>query len=150
MSEKKKSSDSDKKSKGTLFERRKSVIDRRCGYDLRKIEAHLNGASEEEVAKIVDRRKSVEVDGEPVNLDRRRGPGIRRSSDRKAAEEGEMTDDQFDFLMAMDRYKRGNQKPFPTWTEVLEVVKALGYRKIADPCTIEELKDQEQPTEVNG
>ncbi|MCK5000625.1 MAG: hypothetical protein KAS23_13865 [Anaerohalosphaera sp.] len=83
-------------------------------------------------------------------MERRRGPGIRRSDDRKAAEEGEMTDEQFDFLMAMDRYKRGNQRPFPTWTEVLDVVKALGYRKIAEPCTIEDLKDQQQPTEVNG
>ncbi len=40
-----------------------------------------------------------------------------------------MSDEQFEFLMAMQEYKRLNAKPFPTWTEVLEVIKALGYSK---------------------
>jgi hypothetical protein len=65
-------------------------------------------------------------------LDRRRGPGRRRSDDRRAAEEGEMTDEQFEFLMALDEYKAVNKRPFPTWTEVLDVIKALGYRKVAE------------------
>lgn len=84
----------------------------------------------------VERRQSV-VDRR-LGLDRRRGPGIRRSEDRKAAEDGNMTDEQFEFLMAIDQYKRQNQRPFPTWTEVLEVVKALGYRKVAEPGCIED------------
>ena len=78
-----------------------------------------------------DRRQSV-VDRR-LGLDRRRGPGRRRSDDRKAAEEGQMTDEQFEFLLAIDEYKRKNARPFPTWTEVLEVIKALGYRKVAEP-----------------
>jgi hypothetical protein len=78
-----------------------------------------------------DRRDSV-VDRR-IGLDRRRGPGRRRSEDRKAAEEGQMSDDQFEFLMAIDEYKRANQRPFPTWTEVFELIKALGYRRIAEP-----------------
>ena len=77
-----------------------------------------------------DRRESV-VDRR-LGLDRRRGPGRRRSDDRKAAEEGHMSDEQFEFLMAIDEYKRLNDRPFPTWTEVLEVIKAIGYRKIAE------------------
>ena len=36
------------------------------------------------------------------------------------------------FLRAMDRYKRENQRPYPTWHEVLEVLLSLGYRKVAD------------------
>lgn len=60
----------------------------------------------------------------------RRGPGIRRSEDRRAAEEGEMTDEQWEFLQAIQRFKQVNSKPFPTWTEVLQVVKLLGYRKV--------------------
>lgn len=79
----------------------------------------------------IERRKSV-VDRR-LGLDRRRGPGRRLSPERKAAEQGEMTDEQFEFLMAIDQYKKANQKPFPTWTEVLEVIKALGYRKVAEP-----------------
>ncbi len=78
-----------------------------------------------------DRRQSV-VDRR-LGLDRERGPGRRRSDDRKAAEEGQMSDEQFEFLMAIDEYKRKNTRPFPTWTEVLELIKALGYRKVAEP-----------------
>jgi hypothetical protein len=69
-------------------------------------------------------------------FDRRRGPGRRRSDDRRAAEEGEMTPDQFEFIMAINEYKRVNKRPFPTWTEVLDVMKALGYRKVAKQQTI--------------
>ncbi len=76
---------------------------------------------------VVDRR---------TGLDRRRGPGRRRSDDRRSAEEGEMTEEQFEFLMAMNEYKRVNKRPFPTWTEVLDVMKALGYRKVAEPSDI--------------
>jgi len=61
---------------------------------------------------------------------RRRGAGIRRSDDRKSAEEGEMTVEQFEFVMAIETYKKVNKKMFPTWTEVLEVIEQLGYRKI--------------------
>ncbi|GAH38422.1 unnamed protein product, partial [marine sediment metagenome] len=52
------------------------------------------------------------------------------------AEEGEMTDEQFEFILAVDEYKKVNNKPFPTWTEVLDIVKALGYRKVAEPTDI--------------
>jgi len=78
-----------------------------------------------------------------INLDRRRGPGRRRSDDRRAAEEGQMTDEQFAFVMAVDQYKKQNNKPFPSWTEVLEIVKALGYRKVAEPCSISDLHKQD-------
>jgi len=44
-----------------------------------------------------------------------------------------MSDEQFEFLMAIDHYKRVNNRPFPTWTEVLEVITALGYRRVAEP-----------------
>ncbi len=88
-------------------------------------------AGEERRKSVVDRR---------LGLDRRRGPGRRRSDERKAAEEGEMSSEQFEFLMAIDEYKRKNARPFPTWTEVLEVIKALGYRKVAEPKSLEQFK----------
>jgi hypothetical protein len=81
-----------------------------------------------------DRRDVVE---RRVGLDRRRGPGRRRSEDRRSAEEGEMSDEQFEFLMAMNEYKQANKRPFPSWTEVLDVMKALGYRKVAEPRDIQ-------------
>jgi len=92
----------------------RSVVDRRSGIDIRK-----NG----------EEKRS--------GLERRRGPGKRLSHDRKAAEEGNMTDEQFEFIKAIDNYKRNNDRPFPTWTEVLEVIKAIGYRKIAEQKPLE-------------
>lgn len=86
-----------------------------------------------------DRRQSV-VDRR-LGLDRKRGPGRRISDERKSAEEGQMSDEQFDFLMAIDEYKRKNTRPFPTWTEVLEVIKALGYRKVAEPQSLCQAKE---------
>jgi len=89
-----------------------------------------------------NRRKSV-VDRR-LGLERRRGPGRRRSDTRKAAEEGYMSDEQFEFLMAIDEYKRKNARPFPTWTEVLEVIKALGYRKVAEPQALEDSEKESE------
>ena len=95
-----------------------------------------------------DRRESV-VDQRCCGLERRRGPGRRRSDERKAAEEGQMSDEQFEFLMAIDEYKKKNARPFPTWTEVLEVIKALGYRKVAEPQMLEQSeKEKRQPQVV--
>jgi hypothetical protein len=38
-------------------------------------------------------------------------------------------DDELEFLRAIDRYKAENRRPFPTWREVLTVLKSLGYKK---------------------
>lgn len=59
-----------------------------------------------------------------------------------------MSDDQFEFLMAIDEYKRQNTRPFPTWTEVLEVIKALGYRKVAEPQSLESSKENSESDKV--
>ena len=91
-----------------------------------KKENRKNGARRNSV---VERRTD-----ESTGLERRRGPGRRRSDFMKAAEEGEMTAEQFLFVMAIDAYKRVNNQPYPTWTEVLEVIRKLGYRKT---CSME-------------
>jgi len=64
-------------------------------------------------------------------MDRRRGPGRRRGEVRKAAEEGEITGELLEFIMTIDEYKRINERPFPTWSEVFELIHYLGYRKVA-------------------
>lgn len=65
------------------------------------------------------------------SMDRRRGPGRRRGEVRRAAEEGEITGELLDFIMAIDEYKRINERPFPSWSEIFEIVQFLGYRKVA-------------------
>lgn len=64
-------------------------------------------------------------------MDRRRGPGRRRGVVRRAAEEGEITGELLAFIMAIDEYKKTNDRPFPTWSEVFEIIQYLGYRKVA-------------------
>lgn len=63
-------------------------------------------------------------------MDRRRGPGRRRGVVRRAAEEGEITGELLEFIMAIDEYKKINDRPFPTWSEVFEIIQYLGYRKV--------------------
>ncbi|MGP1310916.1 MAG: hypothetical protein ACTS27_12030 [Phycisphaerales bacterium] len=75
----------------------------------------------------IDRRDIAKADG--TGLERRRGPGRRRSDFAKAAEEGEMTREQFLFVQAIEAFKKVNERTFPTWSDVLEVVRLLGYRK---------------------
>lgn len=41
-----------------------------------------------------------------------------------------MTAEQFEFIMAVQTYKKVNKKMYPTWTEILEVFDQLGYRKV--------------------
>jgi len=84
-----------------------------------------------------DRVRECESDERRAELNRRRGPGRRRSDARRSAEEGEMSDEQFSFLMAINEYKHLNKRPFPTWTEVLDIIHALGYRKVAEPENIQ-------------
>lgn len=77
-----------------------------------------------------DRRHSVA--DRRSGLDRRKGAGRRRTDERRAAEEGEMSPEQFAFVQAINDYKKFNNAPFPTWTEVLDVIKYLGYRRVAE------------------
>jgi hypothetical protein len=76
-------------------------------------------------------RRQVGGERRGTGLERRRGPGRRLEDDRKSAEEGEMTPYQFEFVMAMQTYKKVNKRLYPTLTEILEVVQQLGYRKVS-------------------
>lgn len=82
---------------------------------------------------VVDRRgqpeRRREDVGSPTGFDRRRGAGRRLSDFSKAAEEGELNKEQFLFVMAIEEFKKANAKMYPSWTDVLEVIRLLGYRK---------------------
>ena len=65
-----------------------------------------------------------------------RGPGIPLTDERATAESGEMDDEQFAFIMAMDRYKRENRRKYVTMTETLAIFKALGYRRLEFPDNV--------------
>ncbi len=77
---------------------------------------------------------------------RKESPAPKRSKERKpeprepeAEAEGaerhvstrpdEMPPEVLEFIQAIDEYKRVHRRPFPTWSEVLEIVKTLGYQR---------------------
>jgi len=62
----------------------------------------------------LDRRKTKERRGER-----------RRQVDPTTCER-DYNEEEIAFMKAMDQYKRDNRRPFPTWSEVLEVLRALG------------------------
>ena len=86
----------------------------------------------------------------PVAVERRSGKDRRlEKGERKDRHEGERrrqvdpttcekdySDEEIIFMKAMDQYKRANRRPFPTWSEVLEVLRALGYRKTEQPTAL--------------
>ena len=48
--------------------------------------------------------------------------------------------------MAIDEYKRVNGRPFPTYSEIYEIVHYLGYRKVAEQAGhINELEGEPPP-----
>jgi hypothetical protein len=84
-----------------------------------------------------DRRKRAI----PVAVERRSGKERREKGERRRQVdpttcERDYNDDEIDFMKAMDLYKRCNRRPFPTWSEVLEVLRALGYRRVEKPTAL--------------
>src|SRR5947208_718887 len=82
------------------------------------------------------RQKSVPVADDRRSGEDRRAPGERRRQVDPTTCERDYTEEEIGFMRAMDQYKRDNRRPFPTWSEVLEVLYSLGYRKVAEPTAL--------------
>jgi hypothetical protein len=106
---------SDRSSEAVLSVDRRATVDRRGGGN--------------------DRRKKQI----PVAFERRSGTD-RRTERRRQVDpttcERDYTEEEIDFMSKMDLYKRLAGRQFPTWSEVLEVLHAMGYRKIAEPTPL--------------
>jgi hypothetical protein len=95
-------------SREASVDRRNSSRDRRQGTDRRK--------ANEPVA--VERRK----------IERRVKVNRRRQIDPTTCER-DYTPEELEFMNALDDYKRTSGRMFPTCSEVLEVIRNLGYQK---------------------
>jgi hypothetical protein len=106
---------------------RRAKVERRTGRPSNFTGAERRGATDRRV--IQDRRSGG---GDRRNLNDRRSAN-RRNEDQaafqKRVEEGELTLDEIEFVRAVDRYKRKFNRQFPTWSEILAIVKELGYTK---------------------
>ncbi len=77
----------------------------------------------------------------PVAMERRTGKDRRNQGERRRQVdpttcEKDYSDEEIIFMKAMDQYKRANRRPFPTWSEVLEVLRSLGYRKVEEATVL--------------
>ncbi len=55
---------------------------------------------------------------------------VRRRIDPTTCER-DYSNDEVEFMRAVDRYKRSTGRMFPTTSELLEVLRSLGYSKVA-------------------
>jgi len=78
-----------------------------------------------------DRRKET---AEKPKTEERRKPERRKVPRRRQIDpttcERDYSNDEIEFMHAMDEYKRANGRMFPTCSEVLEVIRGLGYRRL--------------------
>lgn len=87
-----------------------------------------------------DRRKK----NVPVSIERRK---TRRRQIDPTTCERDYAADEIEFMQAMDAYKRSSGRMFPTCSEILEVVKSLGYVK---PATVIESQSESLTAAVAG
>ena len=99
-------------SEGLAVTEQRRTMDRRIRGERRSATPQAYSGEERRVAP--ERRVKVER---------------RRQIDPTTCERDYQTD-EIEFMRAMDEYKRRSGRMFPTWSEVLEVVKSLGYQRV--------------------
>jgi hypothetical protein len=101
---------------------------------VRASEAETEMEAGEEVT--IDRRRGgrrEEAADEPAGpaMERRQKVNRRRQIDPTTCER-DYTDQEVEFMNALDDYKRKSGRMFPTCSEVLEVIQSLGYVKLSN------------------
>ncbi|HEX2473480.1 MAG TPA: hypothetical protein VHK01_01970 [Lacipirellulaceae bacterium] len=76
-----------------------------------------------------DRESAAEGSADSPKLQRREKVNRRRQIDPTTCER-DYTEHEVEFMNALDEYKRKSGRMFPTCSEVLEVVRSLGYVKV--------------------
>lgn len=95
----------------------------------------------------VEEKAGLETGAEPgKELPERRKKVQRRRQIDPTTCERDYTNDEIEFMHALDAYKRANGRMFPTCSEILEVVRSIGYEKIERMEIVEEEIDELDPT----
>jgi len=100
------------------------------GYDVRKL------TSSKESIVSVDRRRGDRRDiddrstvAKAIPTEEKRSKVERRRQIDPTTCERDYSQDECEFMQAMEAYKRKHGRMFPTCSEVLEVIRDLGYTK---------------------
>ncbi|TWU65612.1 hypothetical protein [Crateriforma conspicua] len=85
----------------------------------------------------LDRRRKDRRADKVATVDAEAGSKTRRKKQRRrhidpTTCERDYNDQEIEFMRAMDDYKQSSGRMFPTCSEVLEVVRSLGYVKLDD------------------
>lgn len=108
----------------------------------KNVEAKAKGAAPAEALVLTDRRatadrrksstdrreKDIPVPVERRKLERRAKVARRRQIDPTTCER-DYSVDEVEFMSALNEYKRTSGRMFPTCSEILEVIRGLGYEK---------------------
>ena len=76
------------------------------------------------------RAANIAVAGERRGTAERREKVNRRRQIDPTTCERDYTDEEVEFMHALDQYKRTSGRMFPTCSEILEVIRGLGYEKL--------------------
>jgi hypothetical protein len=79
------------------------------------------------------RQRTEEVSNERRLGERRVKVPRRRQIDPTTCER-DYSGEEIEFMRALDAYKRASGRMFPTCSEILEVIRGLGYQKTASPA----------------
>jgi hypothetical protein len=100
--------------------------------------------------RVDDRRKDAKpVVAERRQQDRREKVQRRRQIDPTTCER-EYNDDEILFMQALESYKRTSGRMFPTCSEILEVVRGLGYVRISPTAANPESTTELSPESSNS
>ena len=106
-------------------------------------EVEISRRSSDRRAKDERRKESA-----PVAVERRAaatgtGPERRKTPRRRQIDpttcERDYSGEEIEFMQAMDAYKRANGRMFPTCSEILEVIRAMGYVRLGSTQTATEV-----------
>jgi hypothetical protein len=116
------------------------------GFTAKKTGAKPRPITQDEATLTVDRRSLERRDQDrrsgqvPVAAEHRGGERRKKVNRRRQIDpttcERDYTPDEVEFMSAMDGYKRRSGRMFPTCSEVLEVLKLLGYEKCVKAAEI--------------
>lgn len=100
---------------------------------MKKKNSEFNQLNETGRRKKADRREETTTSA----VERRDGGTRRRHIDPTTCER-DYSEDEIEFMRAVDEYKRKNRRMFPTCSELLEVLRELGYQKVTDSAQPDE------------
>ncbi|MEZ6042586.1 MAG: hypothetical protein R3C20_18985 [Planctomycetaceae bacterium] len=118
------------------------VTDRRSGRRRQAPARNITrSASAVRKSEVIPEAADTLTEEEIARRERREIADRRRADRRRQIDpttcERDYSGGEIEFMRAMDDYKRKSGRPFPTWSEVLEVLMSLGYRKVAEPTKME-------------